>query len=220
MAKTAFKGTPVTLAGEFVKAGTSAPEFYIGKRRFEQLYIKKTGRANIWFWTFSPVWIPACALLPYASSTSWLQTSPIRWCWQSLRPAIRPGTLLHYWRHHQRYSFVWLSLYFRFRWKVWCIDDWWSFGRIIGTLGCSDWPGRKSGLYRTCSRNNPGTELWGRTESGKIKSASRKNKENGRRFLQSIRIVFRAVSGIASWKLCRKFLYVMLERSIILHLHP
>ena len=26
MAKTAFKGTPVTLAGEFVKAGTSAPE--------------------------------------------------------------------------------------------------------------------------------------------------------------------------------------------------
>ena len=26
MAKTAFKGAPVTLAGEFVKAGTSAPE--------------------------------------------------------------------------------------------------------------------------------------------------------------------------------------------------
>ena len=28
MAKTAFKGTPVTLAGEFVKAGTSAPELH------------------------------------------------------------------------------------------------------------------------------------------------------------------------------------------------
>ena len=31
MAKTAFKGTPVTLAGEFVKAGTSAPEFTLVK---------------------------------------------------------------------------------------------------------------------------------------------------------------------------------------------
>ena len=44
MAKTAFKGAPVTLAGEFVKAGTSAPEFYIGKRRLEQLYIKRRER--------------------------------------------------------------------------------------------------------------------------------------------------------------------------------
>ena len=31
MAKTAFKGTPVTLAGEFVKAGTPAPEFTLVK---------------------------------------------------------------------------------------------------------------------------------------------------------------------------------------------
>ena len=31
MAKTAFKGAPVTLAGEFVKAGTSAPEFTLVK---------------------------------------------------------------------------------------------------------------------------------------------------------------------------------------------
>ena len=47
MAKTAFKGTPVTLAGEFVKAGTSAPEFTLVKgdlsnytlkvRKFNQL---------------------------------------------------------------------------------------------------------------------------------------------------------------------------------------
>lgn len=28
MAKTAFKGTPVTLAGEFVKAGTPAPNLH------------------------------------------------------------------------------------------------------------------------------------------------------------------------------------------------
>lgn len=31
MAKTAFKGTPVTLAGDFVKAGTPAPEFTLVK---------------------------------------------------------------------------------------------------------------------------------------------------------------------------------------------
>ena len=31
MAKTAFKGTPVTLAGEFVKVGTPAPEFTLVK---------------------------------------------------------------------------------------------------------------------------------------------------------------------------------------------
>ena len=31
MAKTAFKGTPVTLSGEFVKEGTSAPEFTLVK---------------------------------------------------------------------------------------------------------------------------------------------------------------------------------------------
>lgn len=40
MAKTAFKGAPVTLAGEFVKVGTSAPEFTLVKGDFKQLYIK------------------------------------------------------------------------------------------------------------------------------------------------------------------------------------
>ena len=39
MAKTAFKGAPVTLAGEFVKVGFSSG-IYIGKRRLKQLYIK------------------------------------------------------------------------------------------------------------------------------------------------------------------------------------
>ena len=43
MAKTAFKGTPVTLAGEFVKAGTSAPEFTLVKGDLSNYTLKDTG---------------------------------------------------------------------------------------------------------------------------------------------------------------------------------
>ena len=46
MAKTAFKGTPVTLAGEFVKAGTSAPEFTLVKGDLSN-YTLKDGKGQI-----------------------------------------------------------------------------------------------------------------------------------------------------------------------------
>ena len=39
MAKTAFKGAPVTLAGE-LKSRNFSSGIYIGKRRLKQLYIK------------------------------------------------------------------------------------------------------------------------------------------------------------------------------------
>lgn len=45
MAKTAFKGTPVTLAGEFVKAGTSAPEFTLVKGDLSN-YTLKDGKGK------------------------------------------------------------------------------------------------------------------------------------------------------------------------------
>ena len=43
--KTAFKGTPVTLAGEFVKAGTSAPEFTLVKGDLSN-YTLKDGKGK------------------------------------------------------------------------------------------------------------------------------------------------------------------------------
>ena len=45
MAKTAFKGTPVTLAGEFVKVGTSAPEFTLVKGDLSN-YTLKDGKGK------------------------------------------------------------------------------------------------------------------------------------------------------------------------------
>ena len=45
MAKTAFKGTPVTLAGEFVKAGTSAQEFTLVKGDLSN-YTLKDGKGK------------------------------------------------------------------------------------------------------------------------------------------------------------------------------
>ena len=45
MAKTAFKGTPVTLAGEFVKAGTPAPEFTLVKGDLSN-YTLKDGKGK------------------------------------------------------------------------------------------------------------------------------------------------------------------------------
>ena len=45
MAKTAFKGTPVTLAGEFVKAGISAPEFTLVKGDLSN-YTLKDGKGK------------------------------------------------------------------------------------------------------------------------------------------------------------------------------
>ena len=43
MAKTAFKGTPVTLAGEFVKVGTPAPEFTLVKGDLSNYTLKVFG---------------------------------------------------------------------------------------------------------------------------------------------------------------------------------
>ena len=45
MAKTAFKGTPVTLAGEFVKVGTPAPEFTLVKGDLSN-YTLKDGKGK------------------------------------------------------------------------------------------------------------------------------------------------------------------------------
>ena len=45
MAKTAFKGAPVTLAGEFVKVGTSAPEFTLVKGDLSN-YTLKDGKGK------------------------------------------------------------------------------------------------------------------------------------------------------------------------------
>lgn len=45
MAKTAFKGTPVTLAGDFVRTGTSAPEFTLIKGDLSN-YTLKDGEGN------------------------------------------------------------------------------------------------------------------------------------------------------------------------------
>lgn len=77
MAKTAFKGAPVTLAGEFVKVGTSAPEFTLVKGDLSN-YTLKDGKGKYLILNIFPVWTQVYALLPYASSISWLQTSPIR----------------------------------------------------------------------------------------------------------------------------------------------
>ena len=38
MTKTAFKGNPVSLAGEFIKTGVQAPAFTLVKKRFEQFF--------------------------------------------------------------------------------------------------------------------------------------------------------------------------------------
>ena len=40
MAKTAFQGTPVSLAGEFVKVGAQAPEFSLVKVRLLKMISK------------------------------------------------------------------------------------------------------------------------------------------------------------------------------------
>lgn len=45
MAKTAFKGTPVTLAGDFVQTGTSAPDFTLVKGDLSN-YTLKDGEGN------------------------------------------------------------------------------------------------------------------------------------------------------------------------------
>lgn len=88
MAKTAFKGTPVTLAGEFVKAGTSAPEFTLVKGDLSN-YTLKDGKGKYLILNIFPS-MDTGVCVPYASSTSWLQTSPIRWCWQSLKTCHSP----------------------------------------------------------------------------------------------------------------------------------
>ena len=62
MAKTAFKGTPVTLAGEFVKAGTSAPEFTLVKGDLSN-YTLKDGKGKYLILNIFPsLDTPTCAL--------------------------------------------------------------------------------------------------------------------------------------------------------------
>ena len=78
MAKTAFKGTPVTLAGEFVKAGTSAPEFTLVKGDLSN-YTLKDGKGKYLILNIFP-----------SMDTGGLQTSPIQWCWQSLKTCHSP----------------------------------------------------------------------------------------------------------------------------------
>ena len=46
MAKTAFQGAPVSLAGEFIKVGAQAPEFFTGKRRFKFFHSKMILKGN------------------------------------------------------------------------------------------------------------------------------------------------------------------------------
>ena len=73
MAKTAFKGTPVTLAGEFVKAGTSAPEFTLVKGDLSN-YTLRDGKGKYLILNIFPS----------------MDTGPIRWCWQSLKTCHSP----------------------------------------------------------------------------------------------------------------------------------
>lgn len=63
MAKTAFKGTPVTLAGEFVKVGTPAPELTLVKGDLSN-YTLKDGKgkylAKAGFLLFSSMQVHIC----------------------------------------------------------------------------------------------------------------------------------------------------------------
>ena len=56
MAKTAFKGAPVTLAGEFVKVETSAPEFTLVKGDLSNYTLKEIRRKRTVRFRF-----PACS---------------------------------------------------------------------------------------------------------------------------------------------------------------
>lgn len=81
MAKTAFQGAPVSLAGEFIKVGAQAPEFSLVKgdlSSFTQNDIKgKYALLNIFL-----VWIRVYVQLQYANSTSWQPKWKIPLFWQ------------------------------------------------------------------------------------------------------------------------------------------
>lgn len=82
MAKTAFQGAPVSLAGEFIKVGAQAPEFSLVKgdlSSFTQNDIKgKYALLNIFPSMDTGVYVQ----LQYANSTSWQPKWKIPLFWQ------------------------------------------------------------------------------------------------------------------------------------------
>ena len=49
MATTKFKGQPVKVIGEFIKVGSVAPDFRIGKNRFVFILFEGTEREECYF---------------------------------------------------------------------------------------------------------------------------------------------------------------------------
>lgn len=89
MAKTAFKGTPVTLAGEFVKAGTSAPEFTLVKGDLSN-YTLKDGKGKYLILNIFPSMDTGVCATSVRKFNQLAANQPIRWCWQSLKTCHSP----------------------------------------------------------------------------------------------------------------------------------
>ena len=158
MAKTAFKGTPVTLAGEFVKVGTPAPEFTLVKGDLSN-YTLKDGKGKYLVLNIFP-----------SMDTGVCATSVRKFNQLAVkRFAFRTGTLLYHRRHRQRRSLVRLPIYFRFRTKIRRTDDRRTFGRTSGPLGSGHQPGRQSGIYGISTRNHSRTQLRSSPESCGVK---------------------------------------------------
>ena len=190
MAKTAFKGTPVTLAGEFVKAGTSAPEFTLVKGDLSN-YTLKDGKGKYLILNIFP-----------SMDTGVCATSVRKF---NQLAANQPNTVV-----------LAISKDLPFAQGRFCTTE-----GITNVIPLSDYRytsdfAEKYGVLMT---DGPLAGLLARSvvvidPEGKVvytelvpeitqepnyeaalkavnKSASRKNKENGRRFLQSIHIVFK-----------------------------
>ena len=159
MAKTAFKGTPVTLAGEFVKVGTPAPEFTLVKGDLSNYTLKDGKGKYLVLNIFPSMEIQSIGSQPpECDGTGHLK-----------RFAFRTGTLLYHRRHRQRRSLVRLPIYFRFRTEIRRTDDRRTFGRTSGPLGSGHQPGRQSGIYGISTRNHSRTQLRSSPESCGVK---------------------------------------------------
>ena len=161
MAKTAFKGTPVTLAGEFVKVGTPAPEFTLVKGDLSN-YTLKDGKGKYLVLNIFP-----------SMDTGVCATSVRKF---NQLAANRPNVTvlaiskdLPFAQGRFCTTEVRLPIYFRFRTEIRRTDDRRTFGRTSGPLGSGHQPGRQSGIYGISTRNHSRTQLRSSPESCGVK---------------------------------------------------
>lgn len=153
MTKTAFKGNPVSLAGEFIKTEHRLPHLHWLKTIWA-IFHWMMPEESLSCWISSRVWHRSVChfrteIQPDGFSNAWHTCSG-----HIKKTFLRTGTVLHHRRDQQRNGSVRLPPQFPFWWRIWRTDDWRPLVRSAGPCHRHYQSGRKSHLYGTGTRNN------------------------------------------------------------------